>query len=618
MLDRPQAPEQIDVRSRCRCASIRVCEVTAFGGPEVLRIGERPRPAAGAGEVVVRIAGDGCQPDRRRRARRSPPPAGCPELAAAVRARAGTSPATIDELAGPLATRFETSAAVVGMIPWVQAGGRVGAYAQAAARRSRSWLVPRPARARPGDHAATVPLNALTARQALDLIAAPPGSTLLITGASGAVGGLRHPARRRATGCGCSRSPSDGDEEWVARPRGDRGARPFGASIARAVDALLDAVPSARRLRSRARRRGGGVHPAGRGPARRGRAARSRLRLSNRIRRAGRARRGSWRAVGCTLGWRGRSSWPTPPRPTGSLERGGLRGKIVLAPDRPLKEQRWPDRAGPRSVRRRVVLGARAAGPAGRRPRGRGGRPPGPGEDPTPVAEVSLDAYADRVCSVLADGPPAVLVGHSMGGMVDHAGGRTLSGRTSRRWSTSRPSCPPTGRAWSTSSRCPRRPDDQVQANLVVDGDPPVATDARRGGAGSRSTAAATTSSWRGRRSSSARSRWRRSRDRVSLGGAGAEEFAALPRAYVTCLAGPRDPARDAAPDVRRGRGCDPVIEIDTDHSPWVSRTDRAGGGARPDCCGRCGVQACASEDAQALIGKNGCAGWLARLQGRR
>lgn len=40
----------------------------------------------------------------------------------------------------------------------------------------------------PLDAAATVPLNALTAAQALDLLGAPAGRTLLVTGAAGAVG----------------------------------------------------------------------------------------------------------------------------------------------------------------------------------------------------------------------------------------------------------------------------------------------------------------------------------------------------------------------------------------------------------------------------------------------
>src|ERR1035441_10945961 len=43
---------------------------------------------------------------------------------------------------------------------------------------------------------------------------------------------------------------------------------------------------------------------------------------------------------------------------------------------------------------------------------------PGDGEDQTPLAQVTLDAYARRVCGALASGEPAVLVGHSMGGIV--------------------------------------------------------------------------------------------------------------------------------------------------------------------------------------------------------
>jgi pimeloyl-ACP methyl ester carboxylesterase len=44
---------------------------------------------------------------------------------------------------------------------------------------------------------------------------------------------------------------------------------------------------------------------------------------------------------------------------------------------------------------------------------------PGHGDDPTPIPEISLQSYADRVIGVLDAQPePVVLVGHSMGGAV--------------------------------------------------------------------------------------------------------------------------------------------------------------------------------------------------------
>ena len=44
---------------------------------------------------------------------------------------------------------------------------------------------------------------------------------------------------------------------------------------------------------------------------------------------------------------------------------------------------------------------------------------PGHGEDRTPIADVTLKAYTDRVCQVLDDqGENVILVGHSMGGTV--------------------------------------------------------------------------------------------------------------------------------------------------------------------------------------------------------
>ncbi len=44
---------------------------------------------------------------------------------------------------------------------------------------------------------------------------------------------------------------------------------------------------------------------------------------------------------------------------------------------------------------------------------------PGHGEDRTPIADVTLKAYTDRVCQVLDDqNESVILVGHSMGGIV--------------------------------------------------------------------------------------------------------------------------------------------------------------------------------------------------------
>ncbi len=145
---------------------MRVCEVTEFGGPEVLRVAERPEPSASPGEVVVRIAAATVNPSDL--AARS---------GAARRRMPSLEPPFVPgwDLAGEIAdpgdggSSFAAGDPVVGMIPWIQIGGRTGAYAEAAAV-DPAWLAPRPAALDPVT-AATIPLNALTARQALDLIA---------------------------------------------------------------------------------------------------------------------------------------------------------------------------------------------------------------------------------------------------------------------------------------------------------------------------------------------------------------------------------------------------------------------------------------------------------------
>ncbi|HJS96454.1 MAG TPA: alpha/beta fold hydrolase, partial [Solirubrobacteraceae bacterium] len=110
---------------------------------------------------------------------------------------------------------------------------------------------------------------------------------------------------------------------------------------------------------------------------------------------------------------------------------------------------------------------------------------------------------------------------------------------------------------------------DSVQANLVVEGDPPVATmppEAAREGLMHccDDEAAAWGMSLRGTQPVAPFTH------PVRLDG---PEFDKLGRAYVMCL---QD--RASRPELQRlileRAGCDPVIEIDTDHCVWASRPD--------------------------------------------
>jgi pimeloyl-ACP methyl ester carboxylesterase len=196
---------------------------------------------------------------------------------------------------------------------------------------------------------------------------------------------------------------------------------------------------------------------------------------------------------------------------------------------------------------------------------------PGSGSDDTPVAEVTLDAYARRVCEVLAGGPPAVLVGHSMGGMVvTQAASRSPEHVSSLVYVSA--FVPVDGESLLSLTARPEAADDQIQANIVVSGDPPVAVlpdDAARkaiyGCCSEEQIQWALTH--------------RRPQPAVpmtnpfELDPSKAEAFLGLPRSYITCL---QD--RSIPPGMQRlmfeRAGCDPVIELDADHSPYLSRTD--------------------------------------------
>ncbi|MBT9442007.1 MAG: NAD(P)H-quinone oxidoreductase [Acidovorax sp.] len=60
---------------------MRAVEITSFGGPEVLRLGERPVPQAGAGELLIRVAASGVnRPDVLQRMGHYAPPSGTSDL----------------------------------------------------------------------------------------------------------------------------------------------------------------------------------------------------------------------------------------------------------------------------------------------------------------------------------------------------------------------------------------------------------------------------------------------------------------------------------------------------------------------------------------------------------
>jgi pimeloyl-ACP methyl ester carboxylesterase len=197
---------------------------------------------------------------------------------------------------------------------------------------------------------------------------------------------------------------------------------------------------------------------------------------------------------------------------------------------------------------------------------------PGQGSDTTPLQEITLYRYADAVCDALdrLDGP-VLLTGHSMGGMVITQAASRRPGKLVGLIYVAA-FLPQPGEALGEITHLPEAAGDSVQANIVVEGDPPVSAMPPEAAPGALYHCC-----------TQEQIEWalpRRGRQPVipftnpfTPPDGDTAAFDALPRAYVTCL---QD--RAIRPPVQRlmytRAGCDPVIEIDTDHSPWLSRTD--------------------------------------------
>jgi NADPH:quinone reductase-like Zn-dependent oxidoreductase len=216
--------------------AMRVIEVTRAGGPEVLQVAERPDPTPGPGEAVVRIAAANVNPTD-------------------LGARTGHGPRAMPDPPYVLGWDFAGEVVavgegdpdvspgdrVVGMIHWYDGDGQLGAYAEQVGVPA-DWLVPLP-NALEMPAAATIPLNALTAAQGLELLDLPEGASLLVTGASGAVGSFAVQLAK-AAGLRVLAQASTGDEDWVRGLGADEVlARDVDFASVTPVDGLFDAVP---------------------------------------------------------------------------------------------------------------------------------------------------------------------------------------------------------------------------------------------------------------------------------------------------------------------------------------------------------------------------------------
>jgi NADPH2:quinone reductase len=205
--------------------------VVEFGGPEALKVIEVPERHAGPGQVRIRVRAAAVNPTdtyvrngARADAQRADPPPYVPGMDAA---------GVLDEIGDGVQTDLSIGDHVMAI---VVPRGANGGY-------SESLVVPadsvvRVPKGATDVEASTLPMNALTARLALDLLNLRRGQTLAVTGAAGAFGGYAVQLAK-AEGLTVVADASRTDEELV---------RDLGADIVvkrgdDVADRILEAVP---------------------------------------------------------------------------------------------------------------------------------------------------------------------------------------------------------------------------------------------------------------------------------------------------------------------------------------------------------------------------------------
>jgi NADPH:quinone reductase len=159
---------------------MRAVGFTEFGDPSVLRVVTLPVPSPGPGQVRVHVAAATVNPTDlgfRAGGRQLPDGVTPPYIA-------GMDLAGVVDAAGPSVSSWQAGERVMAAVsPFMPGGGAQAEYV----------LVEEDQLARvpdgiPLEAAATLPMNAMTVRSALDILGLRPGQTLAVTGSAGAVG----------------------------------------------------------------------------------------------------------------------------------------------------------------------------------------------------------------------------------------------------------------------------------------------------------------------------------------------------------------------------------------------------------------------------------------------
>ncbi|MFJ8803062.1 NADP-dependent oxidoreductase [Streptomyces sp. NPDC102487] len=209
-----------------------------FGGPAALQIYDVVEPHAGPGQVRIRVHAASVNP-------------GDKYVRNGALGRIGGSPpyipgmeaaGVIDEIGEATSSELRIGDRVMAAtMPTVPGGG---AYAQYLCLPAE-WVTRAPAGTSHAQ-AATLPMNGLTSRQALDLLGLSAGQTLAVTGSAGLIGGYVI-QMAKADGLTVAVDAAPADEELVRSlgadlivPRGSHFGRRVRQAVPNGVDGIVD------------------------------------------------------------------------------------------------------------------------------------------------------------------------------------------------------------------------------------------------------------------------------------------------------------------------------------------------------------------------------------------